>query len=171
MPCCLPPFQLFFSTRASPPCPFSGCCSHHSVFFSQKPPLCWGYLWNRSLYYILFLFCQYKNVSHAAERRNKEVITMEASNLNHVCDVQRAERRLDLDCCSLNVKPERDTKDALLRLCTFLRVKSKAFNSSNTAFMIWRHSLCSCAHIRPLRRTSLDYLEAAVFTSSSYRGW
>lgn len=95
---------------------------------------------------------------------------MGASNLNHVCDVQRAEPRLDLDCCSLNVKPERDTKDALLRLYTFLRVKSKAFNSSNTTFMILRHSLCSCAHVHPLRRTILDYLEAAVFSASAYRG-
>lgn len=126
-----------------------------------------------AILHIWFLFCQYKNFSHAAEKRNKEVIAMGASrrcNLNHVCDVQRAERRLDLDCCSLNVKPERETKDALSRLCTFLRVNSKAFNSRNTTFMILRHLLCSCVHIHPRRRTILDYLEAAFSSASAYCG-
>lgn len=35
--------------------------------------------------------------------------------------------KLDLGCCSLKVKPDRNNKETLLRLCIFLRVKSRAF--------------------------------------------
>lgn len=105
--------------------------------------------------YLVFILSVQKNLSQAAQRRNKEIISMGASwwcNLNHVHDVHNTERRLDLDCCSLNVKPERDTKDALLRLCTFLRVKSKAFNSRNTTFMILRLLMFTGVHIHPPRQ-------------------
>lgn len=110
---------------------------------------------DRYIAYLVFILSVQKSLSQAAQKRNKKIISTGASwwcNLNREHDVHNTERRLDLDCCSLNVKPERDTKDALLRLCTFLRVKSKAFNSRNTTFMILRLLMCTGVHILPSRQ-------------------
>lgn len=156
--------------RMSISCPFAGSCSHRFSFFSHQPYLCRGYLYVAHLVFILSV----QKISHMqlGEGIKKSSLWERAGDVTQImcmmCKRQRED--WDLDCCSLNVKQKRDTKGALLRLCTCLRVKSKAFNTRHTTFMILRLlNVPLCSHLSP---ETLDYLEVAFFSSvTTYCAW